>query len=320
MKKYNVGIIGSKGIVGNQIRKVLKKKKFPINKLFLFDLTEDNETIKMNELYYKNLDIVFFAAGNDVSKKYAPIAIENNIFVIDNSSFFRMDSTVPLIIPEINGNLLNKKNKLISNPNCSTIQLCEGIFPLYKKYGIKKIIVSTYQAVSGAGKEGLQELENQVINYVNKEKIISKIFDYQIFNNLIPQIDTYDNGYYKEETKVINETKKIFDDYNLKIDCTAVRVPVKRAHSESVTLDLIKPFTKIEDIIEEYNKYNLMVHKEYPMPLFVENDYLTHVGRIRKNEVFKNGVSLWIVADQIIKGAALNAVDIGLYLIKEGLL
>ncbi|MDR0401696.1 MAG: aspartate-semialdehyde dehydrogenase, partial [Endomicrobium sp.] len=264
------------------------------------------------------------SAGVKISKEFAPIFTNNGCFVIDNSSAWRMDKNTPLIVPEVNSHELKKNKKLIANPNCSTIQMVVVLKPLHDFAKIKRIIVSTYQAVSGAGQKAINELKNQIENWsiskTNTEllKNKGKLFYYPIAFNLIPQIDLFtDNGYTKEEMKMTNETKKIIGDNSIEVSATCVRVPVFRSHSESVWIETEKPINpeKAKEILSNANGVSLFDEpskQKYPMPLFAENTQVTYVGRIRKDisTVNNNALTFWIVSDNLLKGAALNAVQI----------
>lgn len=323
----NIGIVGATGAVGKEVLGVLEKRNFPVGDLKLFATAQNagkkvefkgkEYTIEeMGDDFYKGLDILIFVAGGSISQKYAPIAAANGVVVIDNSSAFRMDPTVPLVVPEVNPEDVKNNKGIIANPNCSTIQMCVALWPIHKKYGIKRIIMSTYQASSGAGKNGMDELLKQTNAYVEGQDMEVKYFPHQLMFNVIPQIDVFtENDYTKEEMKVVNETKKIFHDDSIKISVTAVRVPVLRAHSEAVTIELenyaspleIKELLKNSEGVVVQDDIN---NKVYPMPYFTATKYETFVGRIRKDLAFDNGISMWVVADQILKGAALNAVQI----------
>lgn len=324
MKKCNVAVVGATGLVGGTIVKVLEERNFPIDNIYFLSskksagssiVFKDKEYVvqELNENSFdKDIDFAFFAAGGSVSKEYAPIAVEKGIKVIDNSSIFRMDQDVPLIVPEVNPEDVFTGNGIISNPNCSTIQSVLPLKPLHDNFKIKRIIYSTYQSVSGSGLGGIKDLEEG-------EK---KFYPHQIRFNTLPHIDSFlDNGYTKEEMKMIDETKKILKDDNIKITATTVRVPVKNCHSVSVNLEFEKPF-KLQEIYEILRNYKGIIVKDdvlnniYPMPLEVEGSDEVYVGRIRRDFSLDNGLNLWIVADNIRKGAATNAVQIAELLIK----
>lgn len=327
MKSYRVGIVGATGAVGQEMLNVLGNRNFPVKELRLFAsersagkkiIFKGKEIIveKLTEEFYKGLDIALFSAGGSISKEFAPIAAKNGVVVIDNSSAFRMDSDVPLVVPEVNPEDIKKHKGIIANPNCSTIQMCVALWPIYKKFGIKKLLVSTYQAASGAGAKGMQELLNQTKAFIEGKEITIDKFAHQLLFNVIPHIDEFtDNGFTKEELKMINETRKIFHNDKMKISATTARVPVLRAHSESINLELEKKATakEVRELLKTSEGIKVIdnpKNNEYPMPIEAAGTYATYVGRIREDEVFENGMSLWVVADQILKGAALNAVQI----------
>ncbi|BDU49808.1 aspartate-semialdehyde dehydrogenase [Haliovirga abyssi] len=327
MKSYRVGIVGATGAVGQEMLNVLGNRNFPVKELRLFASARSagkkikfkGKDIVVEELtkeFYKGLDIALFSAGGNISKEFAPIAAQNGVVVIDNSSAFRMDDNVPLVVPEVNPEDIKKHKGIIANPNCSTIQMCVALWPIHKEFGIKRLLVSTYQAASGAGAKGMQELLDQTKAFVEGKEIPIDKFVHQLLFNVIPHIDEFtDNGFTKEELKMINETRKIFHDNEIKISATTVRVPVLRAHSESINLELEKKSTskEIRELLRESEGVKVIdnpKNNEYPMPIDAAGTYATYVGRIRDDEVFENGISLWVVADQILKGAALNAVQI----------
>ncbi|MFC1898586.1 aspartate-semialdehyde dehydrogenase [Candidatus Cloacimonadota bacterium] len=333
MKTYNVAIVGATGVVGQEVLKVIEERNFPFKELRLLASEHSagkklkccKREIEVEELTrksFKDIDLAFFSAGGKVSKKFAPIAVKAGAIVIDKSSVFRMDNHVPLIVPEVNPEDVFKHQGIISNPNCSTIQLVVALKPIYDLVGINRLIVSTYQAVSGSGKAAVWELEDQTKQILNNKKIMRKVYPHQIALNLLPHIDEFENNDYTfEEMKLIHETKKILGDDNLKITATAVRVPVKTGHSESVYLEtnnyleikklkqiyLDTPGIKLVDDVSNY---------KYPMPIMSEVYDDVMVGRLRKDLAVKNGINMWIVANNLRKGAALNSVQIAELLIK----
>ena len=328
----NFAIIGATGNVGRTTIQVLEKSKLEINNLFLVAseksagkklIFKKKEIIveQLEKYDFSRAEITIFAAGSEIAKKWAPQASKKTI-VIDNSKYFRMNKDVPLVVAEVNPNDLKKHNNIIANPNCSTIQLMLPLKPLHDKYKIKRVIVSTYQAVSGAGKASVDELFAQTKDYLNNKKINSKNFTKQIAFNLIPHIDSFvDDGYTKEEWKMENETKKILDK-KIGLTATCVRVPVKTSHSESVN-------------VEFENEYDLEVIKKilvnapgckvidenkdggYVTPLEAEGNYLTFISRIRKDHSNKKALNMWVVTDNLLKGAALNTVQIAECLVKK---
>lgn len=322
LKKLNVAVVGATGMVGRTILKILEERAFPIDKLYLFASSKSKNTkvVFKNTEYLveelndvslnKDIDIALFSAGGEISRQYAMLAKENGIIVIDNSSAWRMDADVPLVVPEVNPQDIKWHKGIISNPNCSTIQAVVPIKPLHEAYKIKRIVYSTYQAVSGSGVVGIMDLENGLKNLPNKK------YPYPIAHNCIPHIDTFmDNGYTKEEIKMIEETKKILNDYTLKITATAVRIPVKNCHSISINLEFEKAF-EINDIYRILNESKGIIVQDnitnniYPMPISSDGTDNVSVGRIRRDYSVENGINMWVVADNVRKGAATNAVQI----------
>jgi aspartate-semialdehyde dehydrogenase len=327
-KSYKVGVIGATGAVGAAMIEVLHDRKFPVGELHLFASERSaGKTLvtpyggKTVELFSveaaREMDFVFLAVSGDFAKEFAPqISADGGAIVIDNSSAFRYDDAIPLVVPEINPEAIGD-SRLIANPNCTTAILAVALYPLYKKFGLKCVIVSTYQATSGAGAEGMEELKTQTQNYLEGKKVENKIFAHPIPFNLIPQIDKFqENGYTKEEMKVTWETRKIFGNPNLAISCTAVRIPTFRAHAESVTIETEKPITPAEAqaILAKTPGVKLVDNpekQEYPMPINATKQYDVEAGRIRQSLVFgENGLDFFVCGDQILKGAALNAVQI----------
>lgn len=327
---YNLAIVGATGMVGRQFIDILVERNFPIKEVYMFASKKsansiikfDNKEITVEELNEDNIkskkiDIALFSAGGDISLKYAPIFAAQDAVVIDNSSAWRMDPSVPLVVPEVNAEDILWNKGIIANPNCSTIQAMVALKPLYDNFGIKRVIYSTYQAVSGAGVQGLKDLEDGL----KGEK--PKKFPRAITNNLIPHIDVFlENGYTKEEMKMIEETKKILHDDKLKVTATTVRVPVFYGHSESINVELNEAFQldhlkavlkNFPGIVVQDNLEEL----EYPTPLECQGKDEVFIGRIRRDFSVENGINLWVVADNIRKGAALNAVQIAEYLIKN---
>lgn len=332
MRGINVAVVGATGMVGNKFLEVLEERKLPVENYFLFAskrsagkvirfMGKDHTVIELtpeNVKKYK-VDYALFSAGGATSKEYAPLFANEGTVVIDNSSQWRTDPECPLVVPEVNGDdaLVHPKN-IIANPNCSTIQAVVALKPLHDKFGIKRIVYSTYQAVSGAGVAGYNDLKYGV------EGRAPEKFPYPIFGNCIPQIDVFlPNGYTKEEEKMIFETKKILHDFDLKVTATTVRVPVFHGHSESINVEFKTPCTlesvkdallQMEGIVVEDDPSNL----RYPMAITAENRDEVFVGRIRLDDTVESGVNLWVVADNIRKGAATNAVQILEYLLKKG--
>ncbi len=322
-----IGIIGATGAVGIEMVKVLKDRNFPVAELHLF-ASERSAGKKLEtpfgeievELFSvdaaRAMDFVFMAVSGGFAKEFAPqISAEGGAIVIDNSSAFRYNDAIPLVIPEINPEAA-KDSKLIANPNCTTAILAVALFPLYREFGIKRAIVSTYQATSGAGAEGMAELKEESKKYLAGEEVKHEFFAHPIPFNLIPHIDVFqDNGFTKEEMKVTWETRKIFGNDELKISCTAVRIPTFRAHAEACTIETEKPITPevAREILEKSPGVKVVDDPEkleYPMPLNVTKKYDVEVGRIRSSLVFENGLDFFVCGDQLLKGAALNAVQI----------
>lgn len=349
MKKYNVGVVGATGLVGREMVRMLEKRNFPVANLRLFasersrgkTLKFRSKEILVEELTPSSfkvspsseksslsprLDIALFSAGAFISKEYAPLAAQEGVFVIDNSSAWRMDPEVPLVVPEINPHTLSKDKKIIANPNCSTIQMVVVLAPLHRRARIKRIVVSTYQAVSGAGQKAVVELEEQVGNIASGKKVKPRVFPHQIAYNCIPQIDVFlENGYTKEEMKMVNETKKIMEDDSIAITATCVRVPVFRGHSEAVNIETERKITPEEarEILEKAEGIVVVddIGKlRYPLPTKAANNEETFVGRIREDQSIPNGLNMWIVSDNLLKGAALNVVQIAEELIKRRIL
>lgn len=330
---YNVAVVGATGMVGRQFISILEERNFPIDNIYFFSskrsagstLVFKNKKVIVEELTeanIKNKKITFalFSAGGDTSLKFAKTFVKYGAIVIDNSSAFRMDPAVPLVVPEVNWEDIKNHKGIIANPNCSTIQAMVALKPLYDVYGIDRIIYSTYQAVSGAGLGGFKDLEN------GSKGESPKKFTSPIAFNLIPQIDVFlENGYTKEEMKMINETRKIFHDDSLKITATTVRVPVYHGHSESINVELKSSFN-IEDIFKLYASSKGIVLKDdienciYPMPIDVAGKDEVYVGRIRRDFSTDSGINLWVVADNIRKGAALNAIQIAEVFIEKNLI
>lgn len=329
MKKVNVAVVGATGMVGRMMLKVLEERKFPIDKFYAFaskksagnELEFNGKKYLVEELtensFDRDIDIALFSAGGETSLKYAPIAAAKGVVVIDNSSAWRMDKDVPLVVPEVNALDVKWNKGIIANPNCSTIQAVVALKPLHDKYGIKRIVYSTYQAVSGSGVKGVSDLEEGLKGNPHK------FYAHPIANNCLPHIDVFmENGYTKEEMKMIEETRKILNDQSLKITATTVRVPVFNSHSESVNVEFQKDFQLNEltellknspgIIIEDDVKNNV-----YPLAINASGKNEVFIGRIRRDESVDNGINMWVVADNVRKGAATNAVQIAELLIKE---
>lgn len=325
-KQYNLAVCGATGVVGRKVIQVLEERDFPIAHLSLFASARSagqtidfkGEPVTIQELTEDSLkapiDIAIFSAGGDTSKHYAPFAADNGVIVIDNSSAWRMDSQVPLVVPEVNPDALASGAKIIANPNCSTIQ---SVVPLavLKPYGLKRVIYNTYQAVSGAGQKGIADLENNTTNN----------FPYSINDSVIPQIDVFlDNGYTKEEVKMIEETRKILDLPELRVTATTVRVPIKNSHGVSINIELETAFD-LNKIKEEFASHSGLIvvddpaNLRYPLQSDANDKDEVFIGRIRRDESLENGLNIWVVADNIRKGAATNSVQIAETLVKNNL-
>jgi len=359
MKKYNVAVVGATGAVGQEMLNMLEKRSFPIEKIFPFassrskgkkisfcgeeygiiELTKDNV-----EKYAGEINLAMFSAGAGVAKEFAPLFAKKNIFVVDNSSAFRMEPDIPLVVPEVNEIVLIKEKKIIANPNCSTIQMVVVLNPIHKIAKIRRILVSTYQSVSGAGGKAMIELKKEtelVLNQIQKlgnlitdenkfflaPNIEGKVFPRQIAFNLIPQIDVFlDNMYTKEEMKMVNETRKIMGDDSIKVSAQCVRTPVFRAHSETVWIETEKKVTpkQAQEILSKAENVKVIddpradnPQLRYPTPVDASNKQITYVGRIREDLSCENGLVMWIVSDNLLKGAALNAVQILESMVKQ---
>ncbi len=332
-----IAIVGASGAVGQEFLRVLDEQNFPIDELLLFGSSRSagrtynfrGKDIVVKELKhnddFKGVDIAFTSAGAGTSREYASTITKYGAIMIDNSSAFRMDEDVPLVVPEVNGDdAFNTPRNIIANPNCTTIQMVVALKPLNDISPIKRVHVATYQAASGAGAAAMDELMEQHAQLVRGEEPTIEKFAYQLAYNVIPQVDVFtDNGYTKEEMKMYNETKKIMHAPSLDVSATCVRVPVMRAHSESIWIETEQPIS-IEQAREALSNAEGVVvlddpaQKKYPMPLDIANQDPVYVGRLRKDLTCANGLSFWVVGDQIKKGAALNAVQIAQYMIAHG--
>lgn len=334
---YNIAILGATGKVGQELLRTLEERQFPINHLKLLasgksvakSIMFKNTAYPVEEVTtnsFKNIDIVLASAGEDIAKKYAQAAVHSGACVIDNSNAFRMAEGIPLVVPEVNGYMLQHHQGIIANPNCSTAQLVPVLQILHELGCLKRVIVSTYQSVSGAGKEAMEELETQIMEWQKQTPITTKVLPKQIAFNVIPHIDKFlENGYTKEEMKVINETRKILNLPNLAITCTAVRVPVMIGHSEAITVDLEKKITlkavryalansSIIEVVDDHE------NQKYSTPIDAALKDPIYVSRIREDTSSAFGLNLWVVADNLRIGAALNAVKIAEYLTTNDLL
>jgi aspartate-semialdehyde dehydrogenase len=329
----HIAVVGATGAVGVEMIKTLEKRNFPVGKLTLLasarsvgkKLKFRGQEIAVRELTkdsFAGVDIALFSAGGGISKEFAPIAAKTGCVVVDNSSTFRMDDAVPLVIPEINPGDIKKHHGIIANPNCTTAITLMALYPLHQAFSVLRVFASSYQAVSGTGAKGIEELERQVGQIVAGKPVTKEVYPHQIAFNVVPQVDSFlPGGYTKEEMKMQNEGRKIMHHDTFRASVTCVRVPVYRAHSVAVSAEFEKPVT-VEaaravlarapglDVVDEPEK------KEYPLPLYVAEKYNCQVGRIRLDCAMENGLCFWVAGDQLLKGAALNAVQIAEELIK----
>jgi len=335
-KKFNIAVAGATGAVGNQMIACLEERSFPIETIKLLasarsvgrKLDFRGESIAVEELTessFKGVDVALFSAGGGISEKFAPLAAKDGCVAIDNSSAWRMDPEVPLVVPEINSHAIAQyKNKgIIANPNCSTIQMVVALHPLHQKYGVRRVVVSTYQSVSGTGQKAIDELDHQTRAILNFKEYEKKVYPHVIAFNCLPHIDVFlENGYTKEEMKMVNETLKIFEDDTIGITATTVRVPVFYGHSESINIEMKEKVTadEVKTLLGKSPGIKVVDdpgNNIYPMAIDAAGQDLTLVGRIRNDESIPNCVNMWVVADNIRKGAATNAVQIAEVLVKE---
>lgn len=334
---YKTGIVGASGAVGQELIQLLLDRKFPASEIRCFTSARSagktvnvgGRTWTFEELkaeVFDDLDVAIFSASGDISREYGPIAAAKGCVVVDNSSAFRQDDNVPLVIPEINREALRNHKNIVANPNCSTAITLMGLYPLHRAFGLKRFFASTYQAVSGAGAAAMTELDQQSHAWAREEPITHEVFPHQIAFNLIPQVDRFlEDGYTREEKKMLWESRKIIGLPDLKVSTTCVRVPVFRAHSIAVHAEFERPVSVEEaraaiaafpgsEVVDDGNR------SQYPMPIDYAGKDLCGVGRIRKDTLFDNGLAFWVVGDQLWKGAALNAVQIAEALVEDGLL
>ena len=335
-ERYNVAVAGATGAVGNEMVSILEQRNFPVDRLKLLASTRGagtrmefrgkSYTVEvMDEKSFAGIDVGLFSPGGSVSQRFAPIAGKAGCVVIDNTSAFRMDPDVPLVVPEVNPHAIAQyaKKNIIANPNCSTIQMVVALKPIHDAARIKRIVVSTYQSVSGTGKRAIRELENQVLAIYNQQEVKKEVYPHQIAFNCLPQIDVFlDNGYTKEEMKMVNETRKIMEDNAIRVTATTVRVPVFYSHSEAVNIETEKKLTAddVRRILSGAPGVSVVDNpklSEYPLAINAAGRDETFVGRIREDESIPNGINMWIVSDNIRKGAALNAVQIAEVLIQK---
>ena len=328
-KEFNVIVAGATGVVGKQMIECLEERDFPVKNIkFLASsrsagkklqfMGEDVVVEEMTRDSFNGYDIAVFSAGGAASIEFAPAAADSGCVVVDNSSAWRMDPDIPLVVPEVNPHAVaDFKNKgIIANPNCSTIQMVVALNPVYREYGIKRLVISTYQAVSGSGKKALDELLEQSKDVLNFKEVKTSVYPHQIAFNCLPHIDAFlDTGYSKEEMKMVNETRKIFEDDKIGVTATTVRIPVFYSHSESVNIETVKHASaeQIKQLMKDADGVELLddpVNNIYPLAIDAAGKDTTFVGRIRQDESIENGINMWIVADNIRKGAATNTVQI----------
>jgi aspartate-semialdehyde dehydrogenase len=337
-RHFRVAILGATGAVGREMLRVLEERNFPVKQLTLL-ASPHREGSKLefrgNELavqtvaaeHFQGVELAFFSLGAQISKQWAPIATKAGVIVIDNSSALRMDSSIPLVVPEVNPDALEltRRCKIVANPNCSTIQMATVLKPLHSAAGITRIVVSTYQSVSGKGQQGVKELEQQTSDLMNAREIRTKTFVHRIAFNVVPHIDQFaDNGYTRQELKLVNETKKILNEPNMRVSATAVRVPVFFGHSQAINISTERKLSAKEarEILRHAPGVKVLDDPKnniYPMPMLAAGDSYAHVGRIREDISQENGLELFVCADNLRKGAALNAVQIAECLVARGM-
>jgi len=333
MKEYNIAIVGAAGAVGREMLSIVQERELPYAELKLLEkeagkfTTEDGNEYEAEAATpeaFEDIDIALFSAGSEASKKLAPEAAKRGTIVVDNSSAFRMDPEVPLVVPEVNPEDIDKQQGIIANPNCSTIQMVAALKPIYDKVGIKRVVISTYQAVSGSGKAAMDELLEQSKAILEGKEAKAEVYPHQIAFNALPHIDIFfDDGYTKEEMKMVNETKKILGDDSIKVTATTVRIPVLIGHAESINLELgskleVDETKELLDAADGVRVVDNPAELEYPIQTQVEETDDVLVGRIRKDTTLDAGLNLWIVANNLRKGAALNTVQIAEKLIEKG--
>ncbi len=333
-QKYIVGIVGATGAVGRRMLTTLEERNFPVDRLVLlasprsagqtFSFRGQSIPVEiLTENSFEGLDFALFSAGASVSLKYAPFAVQAGCIVIDNSSAFRMDKNIPLVVPEVNPEAIPEQPGIIANPNCSTIQMVVALHPIHARYRIKRVVVSTYQSVSGSGQKAIAELTTQTIGVLDNKDCVSQVYPHQIAFNCLPHIDVFlDNGYTKEEMKMVNETRKILGDDSIQVSPTTVRVPVFYSHSESVNVETEEPISALDvkkllhdspgiRIVDDPDK------NEYPLAINAEGKDEVMVGRLRDDISKERAINFWVVADNLRKGAALNAVQIAEHIIQR---
>ena len=335
IRKYNTAVVGATGLVGQEFIKVLEQRNFPISSIRLlasdrsagrkmFVNTKEIEVEELTSHSFDSINIALFSAGGEISEHFAPIAARKGAVVVDNSSAFRMDPNVPLVVPEVNPDDIDQHQGIIANPNCSTIQMVVALYPLHRVNPIKRIIVDTYQAVSGTGAAAVDELSNQTRLIIEGKSTVPHVYPHQIAFNVLPEIDVFfDDGYTKEEWKMIRETRKIFHDENIAVSATCVRVPVFAGHSEAIHVEFSNPMSPEEarNILVTAPGVRVLDDTSislYPHPWAAAGTDNVFVGRIRRDASHPNGLAMWVVADNLRKGAALNAVQIAERLVAKG--
>jgi len=333
-EKYEVAVVGATGAVGRRMLTTLEERNFPVANLTALasarsagqTLAFQGQAIKVKELQedsFKGIDIALFSAGGSISKQLAPIAVKSGCVVIDNSSAWRMDKEVPLIVPEVNPSALGDEWGIIANPNCSTIQMVVALKPIHDKYRIRRVVVSTYQSVSGSGQKAMEELEQQSRDVLDGKSAQCNVYPHQIAFNCLPHIDVFlDNGYTKEEIKMVNETRKILEDDSIEVSPTAVRVPVVYSHSEAVNVETEQAMTakEVKELLSSFPGVSVVDNpeqNEYPLAINASGSGDVLVGRIRSDLTRPNAVNFWVVSDNLLKGAAYNAVQIAELLLKR---
>ncbi len=332
--KYNVAVAGATGAVGRKILEILEERSFPLESLKLLassrsagsELEFKGGKIRVEELRqdsFSGVDIALFSAGAGVSREFAPAAVKSNCVVIDNSSAFRMEPEIPLVVPEVNPNAIGNDPGIIANPNCSTIQMVVALKPIHDKFKIKRVVVSTYQSVSGSGQKAIEELKNQALELLNGKTIKSNVYPHQIAFNCLPHIDKFlDNGYTKEEMKMVNETRKIMEDDSIQVSPTTVRVPVFFSHSEALNVETEGPITAsaVRELLGFRSEVCVVddpANNAYPLATISEGKDEVFVGRIRDDIFRERAINFWVVSDNLRKGAALNAVQIAELLVSH---
>ncbi len=333
-EKYEVAVVGATGAVGRRMLTTLEERNFPVANLTALasarsagqTLAFRGQAIKVKELQedsFKGIDIALFSAGGSISKQLAPIAVESGCVVIDNSSAWRMDKDVPLIVPEVNPSALGDEWGIIANPNCSTIQMVMALKPIHDEYRIRRVVVSTYQSVSGSGQKAMEELEQQSRDVLDGKSAQCNVYPHQIAFNCLPHIDVFlDNGYTNEEIKMVNETRKILEDDSIEVSPTAVRVPVVYSHSEAVNVETEQAMTakEVKELLSSFPGVSVVDNpeqNEYPLAINASGSGDVLVGRIRSDLTRPNAVNFWVVSDNLLKGAAYNAVQIAELLLKR---